>query len=353
MMTRNAFEQQVLCCLREQQLLHPAMQQQDAVKLVFQAMLGPGHLLSARETVEKNIACEMDQLPADPAEPLCENLSPSWCRLNLRRAKEERITPSMIAGMMLDSGPDTRYSRQDVFAFCEKLAETGEKPFIEAKGREMILDEAWLPSHSPVYRERYRPAYRVIPAEWILRMEAIRNIAKKHAGSGRILITIDGPCACGKTTLADRLAEALGAAVVHTDDFVVPHALKTEERLAVPGGNCDAERLRTEVVLPWKEGRAVRLRRYDCRKDLLLPEATLPDTELLILEGSYSNLPGIREYADVRVFMDVPREIREERLARRESVRSLQTFRERWIPLEEAYFKAFRLPDPGCILIRG
>ena len=57
------------------------------------------------------------------------------------------------------------------------------------------------------------------------------------------LVTIDGPCASGKTTLAEQLAEMLPAAVIHTDDYVVPHALKTAERLAIPGGNCDAERL--------------------------------------------------------------------------------------------------------------
>ena len=87
-------------------------------------------------------------------------------------------------------------------------------------------------------------------------------IAEEQTNAGRLLITIDGPCASGKTTLARELADALHAAVVHTDDFVIPHEQKTKERLAVPGGNCDDERLLNEVVEPWKSGRSGRFRRY-------------------------------------------------------------------------------------------
>ncbi len=167
------------------------------------------------------------------------------------------------------------------------------------------------------------------------------------------LVTIDGPCASGKTTLAALLAEMISAAVVHTDDYVVPHAQKTADRLAVPGGNCDADRLLREVILPWKQHLPVRMHRYDCKADLFLPEETLPQGEILILEGSYSNLPEIRQQADMRIFLDITRETREARLQQRETPESLKRFRDRWIPLEDAYFTAYRLPDEGCIVISG
>jgi len=169
--------------------------------------------------------------------------------------------------------------------------------------------------------------------------------------AGPLLITLDGPCASGKSTLARELARALPAQVVHTDDFVIPHALKTPERLAVPGGNCDAERLEKEVLSPFKAGLPVRYRRYDCKKAALQPEEDLPDTRILILEGSYCNLPALRKYADVRLFLSVPWEIRETRLRDRESAASLQRFQDLWIPLENAYFEAYHLPDEGCIRI--
>lgn len=169
----------------------------------------------------------------------------------------------------------------------------------------------------------------------------------------RLLITIDGPCASGKTTFAQKLASLLHAPVIHTDDFVIPHEQKTAARLAIPGGNCDAERLAAEVLSPWKEGRTVFLRRYDCHKGMLLPAEEMPDAQLLILEGSYCNLPAIRPYADIRLYLDTPEAVRMERLKRRESEASLRVFMEKWIPLEEAYFAAYGLPDEGMIRVPG
>ena len=181
--------------------------------------------------------------------------------------------------------------------------------------------------------------------------EILAIIAEKQRSTSHPLVTLDGPCASGKTTLAEELAKSLNAAVVHTDDYVIPHVRKTPERLAVPGGNCDVERLEREVVAPWKNGQSVRYRRYDCRRDLLREEEELPDCAVLILEGSYCNLPAIRRYADLRLFMDTPWEIRKKRLEERESPASLQRFHELWIPLENAYFAAYGLPDEGCVII--
>ena len=183
--------------------------------------------------------------------------------------------------------------------------------------------------------------------------EIRREITERIRALEHPLVTIDGRCASGKTTLAARLAEALPAAVVHTDDYVIPHALKTTERLADPGGNCDAERLVQEVIVPWKCRRPVRMRRYDCKADRLLPEETLPERDVLILEGSYSNLPPIRQEADLRIFLDISREEQRARLRQRETPESLKRFDDRWIPLEEVYFTAYGLPDPGCIVISG
>lgn len=67
----------------------------------------------------------------------------------------------------------------------------------------------------------------------------------------RLLVTIDGPCGSGKSTLADALSDALNAPIIRMDDFFLPHALKTPQRLAIPGGNVDLERLMQEVIAPF------------------------------------------------------------------------------------------------------
>ena len=183
--------------------------------------------------------------------------------------------------------------------------------------------------------------------------DTIKHIEAQLMGVSQPIITIDGPCVSGKTTLAASLAELLHGVVVHTDDYVIPHAMKTPERLAVPGGNCDDERLVKEVLQPWKKGMDVRYHRYDCRADAMLSEETLPRGEVLILEGSYSNLPEIRKFADMCLFLTVPWKEREARLIRRESPESLKRYYDLWIPLEDAYFAYYHLPDDRCIEFPG
>lgn len=167
----------------------------------------------------------------------------------------------------------------------------------------------------------------------------------------RVIVTIDGPCGSGKSTLAAALAEAFSAPVVHMDDYVIPHAQKTAERLAVPGGNADHERLLAEVIRPWLAGETAIVRPYLCHEDRFGDAAPLPDSRLLILEGTYCNLPAISEYAALRLFLTIEPEDQQKRLLERVGNEGLAAFNTRWIPLENAYFAAYHLPDEGCLLL--
>lgn len=53
------------------------------------------------------------------------------------------------------------------------------------------------------------------------------------------LVAIDGRCTAGKTTLAGLLQGKRSCNVVHMDDFYLPFAKRTPERMAQPGGNMD------------------------------------------------------------------------------------------------------------------
>ena len=77
----------------------------------------------------------------------------------------------------------------------------------------------------------------------------------------RLLVTIDGPCGSGKSTLADALSDALNAPIIRMDDFFLPHALKTPQRLAIPGGGHRPLRrgsARRLSALPVPRGRILR-----------------------------------------------------------------------------------------------
>lgn len=167
----------------------------------------------------------------------------------------------------------------------------------------------------------------------------------------RCLITIDGPCGSGKSTLAAALAKATGAPVVHMDDYVIPHAQKTSHRLSIPGGNADWERLLAEVIEPWLAGKPAFIRPYLCHEDRLGEAITLPACRLLILEGTYCNLPAIAKHSSLRLFLRVSADEQQRRLLQRVGKERLHVFNERWIPLEEAYFAAYALPDAGCITL--
>lgn len=167
----------------------------------------------------------------------------------------------------------------------------------------------------------------------------------------RLLVTIDGPCGSGKSTLADALSAALNAPIIRMDDFFLPHALKTPRRLAIPGGNVDLERLMQEVIIPFAAGQSVVYRRYLCREDAFSAPIPLPDAPITILEGSYSLLPDIRRHADLTLFLRINPEVQQERLLQRVGAARLKDFNARWIPLENAYFDAYHLPDESCVLV--
>ena len=90
--------------------------------------------------------------------------------------------------------------------------------------------------------------------------ELLCGIAERLAKSrGRAIIAIDGRCAGGKTTLAHAaeellLARGIPCRTLHADDFFLRPEQRTEQRMAMAGGNMDFERLRDEVLLPLSRG---------------------------------------------------------------------------------------------------
>lgn len=162
-------------------------------------------------------------------------------------------------------------------------------------------------------------------------LSAIRALGKNA------IIAIDGRCGAGKTTLAAHLAESLHGEVVHLDDFFLPPEMRTPERLGKAGENVHHERFLSEVLLPLKAGKSVTFRPFDCSAGALGEPVTIQNGGLVIVEGSYSCHPKLRSYYDLRIFADIDPETQISRLATRDPA-ALQTFVDRWIPLEEKYF---------------
>jgi len=166
-----------------------------------------------------------------------------------------------------------------------------------------------------------------------------------------LIAAIDGRCASGKTTAAKLLQEQYGWTVVHADDFFLRPEQRTPERYAEPGGNLDRERLKEEVLIPLREGKPVNYRRFDCSKMELGETVSVPLTDLVIVEGSYSLHPELRDLYDLKIFFDVSAEEQLRRIEARSGREKLQAFIDRWIPLEEKYFSGCSVSETADLHI--
>jgi len=163
------------------------------------------------------------------------------------------------------------------------------------------------------------------------------------AEKDRVVVTIDGPCASGKTTFANALAEKLDCNLIHMDDFFLRPEQRTPERLAEVGGNFDRERFWDEVMNPIVRFDDIAYRPYLCSQGKLGDPIFLPWKKLYIIEGSYSQHPFVgKTTVNLRIFLDISPEKQKERLSKR-SPEKLERFLTEWIPKEKSYFEKFNI----------
>ncbi|NCB33848.1 MAG: hypothetical protein EOM64_08220, partial [Erysipelotrichia bacterium] len=170
--------------------------------------------------------------------------------------------------------------------------------------------------------------------------EIIQSAYSLMVDQGQVLIGIDGRCASGKSTLGRILAEELDAALVHMDDYFLRPEQRTEERYLEAGGNTDRERIRSEVINPWLKHQSVMIRPFDCSTMQIKTGSEVPWNPIMIIEGTYSMHPYLKDVFDLKVFLAIDAEKQMQRIMNRETPESVLRFKNRWIPLEEAYFSA-------------
>lgn len=167
-----------------------------------------------------------------------------------------------------------------------------------------------------------------------------------------LVLAIDGPCGSGKTTLANRLSALFeDCQVIHADDFFLQPHQRTTQRLTEPGGNLDRERLLTEVLSHLNSLEPFIYHRYDCQTGLMQPQKVKP-ASLAIVEGAYSQHPLLRPYYDLTVFLTVDSDIQLSRLRARVPAKQLLRFEQEWIPMEQAYFSAYKIKEQSDFVLQ-
>ncbi|MBE7025833.1 MAG: hypothetical protein E7408_07260 [Ruminococcaceae bacterium] len=165
-----------------------------------------------------------------------------------------------------------------------------------------------------------------------------------------VIVSIEGGAGSGKTTLAAALHKALGGNVYHMDDFFLPPHLRTEERLAAPGGNVDYDRFYGEVVEGIFSDEPFSYGIFDCSVGRITRQRMAHPTDLHIVEGVYSAHPYYEEIYSLRIFLDVDAETQQKRILERNGDKAPMFF-EKWIPMENRYFAAFSVREKSDIIL--
>ncbi len=326
---------------------YPAMEVRDYVKLLYQSEFGPGHLVEAGDALTA-LQAEFAQAKEEGYSPeyAVEAIGGGLCRVHLDpRLLTGEDLPLLARCFARSARPRGRVEGLwKKLGLLTALTWTGELP-LEQWELELFLalyeSEGCPPlHHSDGYRELYRPHYRVMDRDLSLYAPALRAIdALLRNTQGPVIVAVDGRCASGKTTFAQRVGALFDDCnVFHMDDFFLPPEKRTPERLSTPGGNVDYERSATELFEPLRREEAVAHRRFDCSTMTMGEPEGIPFRQLNIVEGSYALHPALAGYSQLRIFFTCSPEVQLARLSRRENPESLEKFRERWIPMEENYF---------------
>ena len=178
----------------------------------------------------------------------------------------------------------------------------------------------------------------------------IKDWIETQGEKERVFIAIDGSCTSGKSTLAAALASELDCNLFHMDDFFLRPQQRTAERYAEAGGNVDYERFYREVLKPLKTGEAFSYQLFDCRTGLLAEEVSVMPKRINIIEGSYSHHPYFGNVYDLKVFLLVSPDTREQRIRRRLPLLQKKFFTD-WIPMEQRYFETFSIREKADLVV--
>ncbi len=319
----------------------------DAVKLIYQATFGVGHLLADEAAVRARIAEEEQAvIPAENC-PSAEDIGGGFARMYLNCGIPAELVGSLFmeAGTKIGGTNEQFRERLDVL---RTLTENGVCSFdltaLDDYLTAYLSDEIRAVSHSEEYRAAYHPAYRVVSWDMMQIHPILAELYDLAERNGHAVLVIDGFCASGKSTLAARLAKILNARLIHTDDFFLPPSKRTPERFAEPGGNVDYERFYDEVICHLADD-VLTYGVFDCSEMAVTHHAVLPKTPVTIIEGAYALHPHFGKYADIRAFMETDEAEQKRRILERDGAEMLEMFESRWIPFERKYEAAFGIRE--------
>lgn len=163
------------------------------------------------------------------------------------------------------------------------------------------------------------------------------------AGATRV-IAVDGRSGAGKTTLAVRLAELLGATLVQLEDLY-------DGWDGLEAGIATAAH---DVLAPLAAGRPGRYRRYDWHASSYAEPHDVPAGGTVVLEGVGAAAGAVAPFAACTVWVEAPVDVRQDRaFGRSEDGDAYVGQWERWARQEDAYLRRDRPAERADVVVDG
>lgn len=320
--------------LQEHLSRYPLMQPQDCVKLAYQSEFGPEHLIADKDSVLHSLREEWDALPIGNT-PLPERIGNGLCRFYLTTAYNPVLASPLLADLFMWTAERQNGNQ---YQFLEKLSMMTRTDVVGMADYIKDYRARSCPPvrHSAIYRESYRPHYRLLRNEYSVFFSVLYRIAELLKSNASAVVAIDGNCGSGKSGLAELIQREFHCNVIHMDDYYCPAEERAPDWRSKPGGNMDFARLQKEVLSPIKQGASALYRPYSCKAHAFGKPELISGNALTVVEGSYSQHPLLTHYYDFKIFLTCSAEEQIRRLKLREGT-AFQAFESCWIPLEDRY----------------
>ena len=349
--------------LKEQLYRHPSAGPQDIIKQCYQASHGAEHLLADTSRAWNYLKSEYEEIMLQSEgcgasccdEALYEAISDEVARINLAAWKKTGWPLEWLFAMFVGSASIREDAKETLVSYLEE-ADAFVKDELEGWSEFLAhYKEIGMPAmhHSEGYRQAEHPAYRIVNSKCLRLIPILKAVYEKmnQKENGPLVLVIDGRAASGKSTMGEQLKAILGADLIHMDDFFLPPALRSPERFGAPGGNVHYERFAEEVLPYVALEDAFSYRIFDCSQMDYNGCATVTNSKVRIVEGSYSMHPAFGDYGDLRVFSQIDPKEQMQRIRIRNGERLAARFEKEWIPMEEMYFDQCKVRESADIIL--